>query len=84
MEKMRLAERQKTIPDSDTGFRVTSLKYLIEIRVSTKSFMLETLAFSKGEIFIEIMLPVYCRVYLCILRPRLGRMCKSEPRKRRD
>lgn len=45
MEKIKLAERQNTIPDSDTGFRVTSLKYFIEIRVSTKSFIFETLAF---------------------------------------
>jgi hypothetical protein len=57
IEKIMLAERQKTIPDSETGVRVTSLKYLIDIRVSTKSLMFETLAFSNGDIFIDMMLP---------------------------
>jgi hypothetical protein len=45
------------MPASDIGLRVTSLKYSIEIRVSTRSLMLLTLAFSNGDIFMEIMLP---------------------------
>jgi len=36
---------------------LTSLKYLIDMRVRIRSFIFETLAFSKGEIFIAIILP---------------------------
>lgn len=72
MEKMRLAERQNTIPDSEMGFRVTSLKYFMDIRVSTKSFIFDTLAFSKGEIFMEMMLPEFDSKYLCIQRQQPG------------
>lgn len=36
-----------------------SLKYLMETIVRTRSLMFETLAFSKGEIFMLIVLAVY-------------------------
>lgn len=72
IEKMREADRQKTMPDSDTGLRLTSLKYFIEIRVSTRSLMFDTEAFSKGDIFIEIMLPSCGEQYLCTPRPPPG------------
>lgn len=45
IEKIILADKQNTIPDSETGVNVTSLKYLIDISVKTKSLILETLAF---------------------------------------
>jgi hypothetical protein len=57
IEKIRLADRQKTMPDSLTGVRLMSLKYFIEMRVRTRSLMLDTLAFSNGEIFMEMMFP---------------------------
>jgi len=66
MEKIRLAERQNTMPDSLTGVRLTSLKYFMEIRVRTRSLMLETEAFSKGEIFIDMIFPICGWMYLCI------------------
>ena len=59
MENIKLAERQNTIPDYETGVNVISLKYLIDINVKTRSFIFETLAFSKGEIFIDIILPKF-------------------------
>lgn len=72
IENIKEADKQKMIPDSEIGFRVTSLKYFIDMRVSTKSFMLETDAFSKGEIFIEMMLPSSVEKYLYTRMPLQG------------
>jgi hypothetical protein len=55
-EKTTEAERQKMIPTSEKDVKIKSWKYLMEIIVSTRSLMFETLAFSKGDIFMLIVL----------------------------
>ena len=84
MENIKLAERQKTMPDYETGVKVISLKYLIDINVKTRSFMFETLAFSKGDIFIDIILPKFSLWYLCIPEQLGGWMCRAGPSRRMD
>jgi hypothetical protein len=53
-EKIIEAARQNVIPIYEIGFITKSLKYLIEIKVKTRSFIFDTLAFSKGDIFMLI------------------------------
>jgi hypothetical protein len=53
-EKTIEADRQKKMPTSEKEVRMKSWKYLMEMIVSTRSLMLDTLAFSKGEIFMLI------------------------------
>ena len=55
-EKIIEADRQKVSPIYDKDVISRSLKYWIEITVSIRSLMLETLAFSKGDIFMLIVL----------------------------
>ena len=73
MENIKLAERQNTMPDYETGVKVISLKYLIDINVKTRSFIFETLAFSKGDIFIDIILPKFSHLVPVYSRA-MGRM----------
>jgi len=55
-ENVMEADRQKNIPIYEKPVKTKSLKYFMETIVNTRSFMLDTLAFSKGEIFILIVL----------------------------
>ena len=61
------------MPDYETGVKVISLKYLIDINVKTRSFIFETLAFSKGDIFIDIILPKFSHLVPVYSRA-MGRM----------
>ena len=55
-EKMIDADRQKMMPTSEKAVSMKSWKYLMEMMVRTRSLILETLAFSKGEIFMLMVL----------------------------
>ena len=55
-EKMIDADRQKMMPTSENPVSMKSWKYLMEMMVRTRSLILDTLAFSKGEIFMLMVL----------------------------
>ena len=70
-EKIIDADRQKMIPTSEKPVSMKSWKYLMEMMVRRRSLILETLAFSKGEIFMLMVLAVSYSKYLYILMRRL-------------
>lgn len=72
-EKMAEADRQKMMPTSEKPVSTKSWKYLMEMTVRTRSLIFDTLAFSKGEIFILIVLAASAMFYRYILRRRRAR-----------
>lgn len=72
-EKMAEADRQKMMPTSEKPVSTKSWKYLMEMTVRTRSLIFDTLAFSKGEIFILIVLAASAMFYRYILRKRRAR-----------
>lgn len=76
-EKMAEADRQKTMPTSEKPVSTKSWKYLMEMTVRTRSLMFDTLAFSKGEIFMLIVLAASGLSYRYILRRMRARQRRA-------
>ena len=58
MENMIEDVRQKNIPTSEMKLKANSWKYFKDKSVKIKSLIFETLAFSKGEIFMLIIFAI--------------------------
>lgn len=56
--------KQKNIPTYEIKFKAYYWKYFNDRRVKIKSFIFEILAFSKGDIFMLIILAIFIDKYL--------------------